>query len=110
MSSCSGSDKSISVYWEDGAAMAGTDITPALLEPNGEGNIWKTVSVINDTDQDIKVVYKTTEGENGEFIVPKSIRGFTRMLSRLKFTNSTFTVFSLGSADAAGNISFNFSS
>lgn len=88
---------------------AGIAIPVADIQPEQE-DVYKTVSVVNDTDQDIKVTYSTTAGYNGEFIVPKSIKGFTKSLRGTLFVSSSFMLISLGVGVAAGNVSLNFSS
>lgn len=65
--------------------------------------------MINDSDQDIRVDYKTDDGVDGQFIVPKSIKGFTRHLtSGRNFDLATFKLYSLGGSNATGNVSMNF--
>lgn len=68
---------------------------------------FSIVTVINDTDIDIKVTFSNTDGDSGEFIVPKSIRCFTKALKTGKFTPVSVKVLGIG-ADAVGNITFNF--
>lgn len=91
------------------ATAAGTAIPTITLDPEATAPPYKTVTVINDTDQDVKVTYSTDKGYNGSFVVPKSIKGFTKSI-RGTFSLSTFKVISLGVGAAAGNISINLSS
>lgn len=107
---CDCTERSIGIYHTAGAATGnGTQIAENVIDPETKGNEFCAVSVINDTDQDIKFLYATTEGVAGEFIIPKSIKGFTRSLrGGKKFDNSTIYVKSLGGSAAAGNISINF--
>lgn len=99
-------ERSIAIYHTD-AAIAGTAVT--VPDPDLLGNIWRTVTVVNDTDQDIKFTYSTDRGYAGEFIVPKSIKGFTKALHDATFDNSTIKVYSLnGASAAAGKITINF--
>lgn len=103
-------ERSIAIYHTTGAAIgAGTLIPQATLDPNNYGNVYSSLSVINDTDQDIKVKYMTDAGIAGEFIVPESIKGFTRNLHGVKFDLATVYVISMhGASAAAGNITLNF--
>lgn len=90
---------------------AGVQVPAASIDPDSIGNVFKVLSVINDTDQDIKVKYTTTEGSVCNFIVPKSIKGFTRALKGSYIDNNTVYLISLHSAnDAVGNVSLNFGS
>lgn len=99
-------ERSVAVYHTD-AAVAGTTVT--IPDPSSSGNIWGVVTVVNDTDQDIKVTYKTDSGYNGEFIVPKSVIGFTKALKAgAKFDNTTVKVASMAISDASGKITLNF--
>lgn len=103
-------DKSKSVYHQDGADTIGNGGTVVVIpDPSDEGNIYNTLTVVNDSDQDIKVAYKTHNGYDGEFIVPVSIKGFTRVLKSSKFDNLNFKVFSMANSAAVGNITFNLS-
>lgn len=107
------SEKSVSVYHTTGAdivANGGTAIPQATIDPNNDAFKFGSLSVINDTDQDIRVDYMTEEGISGQFIVPKSIKGFTRHLVNGKsFDLSSFKLYSLNVATlATGNISLNF--
>lgn len=100
-------ERSLAVYHDAGAAVAGTAIT--VPDPDSLGNIWSTLTVINDTDQDIKIKYKSATGYNGEFIVPKVAIGFTKALKGgAKFDNSTLVAYSLAVGAASGKITFNF--
>lgn len=85
---------------------------PALsIDPDSLGNVYKVLSVINDTDQDIKVKYTTTEGAVCDFIVPKSIKGFTRALKGSNIDVNTVYLISLHATnDAVGNVTLNFGS
>jgi hypothetical protein len=104
-SSCS--ERSLT-YKKSGATLAAA--ADAFIVDATNGNIYKIVTVINDTDQDIKVTFVNSEGHNGAFTVPKSIKAFTKQLRVGTFQNGTIKVQSLGGADAVGNIYFNFSS
>jgi hypothetical protein len=107
---CSSSpDQSRSFYFTSAIAVAGTTIP--VPDPGLLGNIFSSLSVINDTDQDIKITYSTSAGFTGEFIVPKSIKGFTRTLKEANFDITTIKAWSLHASNAAvGNTSFNFQS
>lgn len=86
----------------NGAASTGVDVlTDTTL------NQFNIVTVINDTDIDVKVSFTNTDGDAGEFIVPKSIRCFTKALKVGKFQPTLFKVAGVG-ANAVGIITFNF--
>ena len=110
MSACNETivEKSTSVYFIASVATTGTPLPGVDIDADLV-NIYKTVSVINDKDQDIRIKYSTDNGTLGEFIVPKSIKGFTKTLKTGKFLTTGFTIWSLGGVAAAGNVSFNFS-
>lgn len=104
-------EQSTSFIHTGGAArVAGTTVTTP--DPTGRGNVYGCLTVINDSDQDIKVVFKSTIGYDGSFIVTTSIKGFTKNLKAgAKYDLSTIKVYSMdGASDAAGNIIFNFGS
>lgn len=102
------SEKSIAFVHTTGAlTTTGTAIT--VPDPEGVGGIYKNLTVVNDSDQDVKITYKTVGGMNGEFIVPRSIKGFTRALRSTSFTITDFKAISMGNAAAVGNLTFNFS-
>ena len=89
---------------------AGTTIPQATIDPDALGNRFKTVSVVNDTDKDIQITYGTSKGYLGSFIVPRSIRGFTKTLrGGDMFDAATIKAISM-SGTAAGVTTFNFSS
>ena len=98
-------EKSIAIYHTTGAAIAGTPVP--VPDPDGMGNVWKTMTVINDTDQDVKVAFKSTMGYDFAFIVPKSIKGYTKTIKTI-LDNTSLVVSSMsGTSAAAGNITFN---
>lgn len=69
---------------------------------------FSVVSVINDTDIDVLVEYKSSDGNDCNFIVPKSIRCFTQALkSGVYFTPNLVKVKGIG-ANAVGKVTFNF--
>jgi len=106
MSSCQTIDKSIAIYHMTGAAVAGTPVT--VPDPDLAGDIYHVMTLINDTDQDIRVSFKTTAGHNNSFIVPKSIKGFTRALKGSTISNTSIMVYSMGgSASGSGSITIN---
>jgi len=106
MSNCI--ERSTAIYHTTGAAILGTAVV--VPDPLVLGNIWKNITVVNDSDQDIKVDYKTIVGYDGTFIVPKSIKGFTRALKEA-IDNTTVRVTSMNAVSAAaGNITFNLGS
>jgi|SRR6186997_2687697 hypothetical protein len=73
------------------------------------GDVYDMVTVINDTDRDVQVEYKTTKGILVQFIVPKSIRAYTKR-TVAPIVNSTVKVMSTSNVTlATGNIIFNFS-
>jgi hypothetical protein len=77
------------------------------LAANEPGD-FSIVSVINDTDIDVKVEYKSSDGNDCNFIVPKSIRCFTQALkSGVYFTPDLVIVKGIG-ANAVGKVTFNF--
>lgn len=86
-------------------------ITANIPEPSEVTvkTIYKIMTVINDTDQDIKVTYKTVAGIDGEIIIPKVIRAFTKVLRDSTFDNATIKVLAITS-NATGKVTFNFSS
>ena len=102
------SEKSIAFIHAAGAlTTTGTAIT--VPDPEAVGGIYKNLTVVNDSDQDVKITYKTVAGMDGEFIVPKSIKGFTRALRSTTFALTNFKAISMGNANAVGNLTFNFS-
>lgn len=69
------------------------------------------VTVVNDTDQDVKIEFALNTGAAGNFIVPKSIKGFTTRVScaGLSFVLSSFAAKSMtASPTTTGTITFNF--
>jgi hypothetical protein len=100
-------ERSTAVYHTTGAA---TNLGTVIVVPDPEllGNIWKSLTVVNDTDQDIKITYTTESGYAGAFIVPRSIKGFTKVLKGAYFVNTEFRAISLAVSAATGNITFNF--
>lgn len=89
----------------------GVGSTVVIPDPDLSGNVYKALSVINDTDQDIKIKFSNTDGEAQEFIVPVSIKGFTRVLKKGFFDNTTFKAISMHASSAAvGTVTYNFSS
>lgn len=100
-------ERSLAVYHDTGAAVLGTAIT--VPDADSLGDIWSTLTVVNDTDQDIKLTFRSSTGYNGEFIIPKSVIGFTKALKGgVKFDNSSLVVYSLAVGAASGKITFNF--
>jgi hypothetical protein len=100
-------EKSIGIYHTGGAAIAGTVVS--IPDPSLAGNIFRNITVVNDTDQDIKVQYKNISGEDQAFIVPKSIKGFSK-IAKVNFDILSFVVKSMHAAsNAIGNITFNLS-
>lgn len=102
---------SLSVYSIAGAPNAvSTPLNLGITDPDLRSG-YTEVTAVNDTDQDIIVRYSLSNGVAGSFIVPKSIKGFTRRVncSDLVFVLSSFTVNSLNAGSAAvGNITLNF--
>lgn len=110
MSNCAaGQDKSRAFFIDsDVATNAGTAIPSNTIDPDGLGAVFNTLSVINDKDQDVKITFSDDKGNTGEFIVPVSIRGFTKNLKYGKFIPSSFVVISIGPSAAEGRLTFNF--
>jgi len=108
MSCCT--ERSHGVYHAANIPVAGVSVPAASIDPEALGNIYKALSVINDTDQDIKVEYVTTEGVKSDFIVPKSIKGFTRALKGgTAISNDSVKLYSLhATTDAVGKVTLNF--
>lgn len=108
---CSSADcfnYSVAVLHTAGAALTtGTPVSVPTV--NGRTNVYIQLTVVNDSDQDIKVTYTTVQGYSGEFYVPRSIKGFSTTVKD-KFDISTFKVVSAGAGDASGNIFFNLAS
>jgi hypothetical protein len=102
------SNRSIAYKHTGGAAtVTGTPVEVPM--DNGLGNIYTQLTVLNETDQDLKVTYRTVQGYAGEFYVSRSIRGFTRTVTD-KFDLTQIKVESAGESDAAGIVYFNFAS
>ena len=74
---------------------------------NAANPSFRIVTVFNDTDVDIRVTYVNSEGDSGQFDVPKSIRTFTKALKVGTFTVATVKVAGI-TADAVGIVTFNF--
>lgn len=101
--------KAKGIYFQSGAAIAGTSIPQSTIDPDGDDLQFKNVSVINDTDQDIKFEFMDSEGNQNDFIVPVSIKGFTHNVKCGYIDLTTVKVYSLhASSPAVGNISCNF--
>ena len=101
-------ERSIAVVHSGAAINAGT----AVIIPDslGLGNIWKLITVINDTDQDIKVSFTNTNGSAHAFIVTQSIKGFSKSF-KIPIDNATIKVNSTSAVAAAvGKITFNLGS
>jgi len=109
MSTCC-TERSHGVYHIADIPVAGIQVPAASIDPETLGNIFKALSVINDTDQDIRVEYVTTEGVKSDFIVPKSIKGFTRALKGgTTISNESVKMYSLAAATpAVGKVTLNF--
>lgn len=89
---------------------SGTTIPMSLIDPDAVGNRFRTITVVNDKDKDVQITYGTTNGYQGSFIVPRSIRGFTKSLRGGDlFDAATVKAISL-SGTASGVLTFNFSS
>ena len=107
MSSCT--EKSIA-FQTTANNVIGAGTTIVIPDPESSANVYRALSVINDTDQDIKITFQTTEGIAQAFIVPKSIKGFTRVLKSYCFDFATFKAISMhASAPAVGIVTYNFS-
>jgi len=92
------------------AAVSPTGTPVAVPTDNGTiGDVYDMVTVINDTDRDVKVKYSTVKGILVEFVVPKSIRAYTKR-TVAPIVNSTVMVMSTSDITlATGNVIFNFS-
>lgn len=102
---------SLSVYRTTGAPNAASGgENMAIVDPNLRSG-YNEMTIVNDTDQDIKIKYSLSNGVSQEIIVPKSIRGLTRRVAcgDLTFVLQSFLVHSMHVATAAiGNITINF--
>jgi len=108
MSCCT--ERSHGVLHSANIPVLGIQVPAVSIDPEALGNIYKALSVINDTDQDIRVEYITSEGVKSDFIVPKSIKGFTRALKGgVAIVNDSVKLYSLhATAGAVGNVTLNF--
>lgn len=96
-------------------ANIGTSLSPTTLtitdpSTNAASREYRELTVVNDTDQDIKITFAMNTGVQGNFIVPKSIKGFTvRLCSDHHFDLSNIKANSMSSSsEAVGNVTFNF--
>lgn len=95
---CKESSKS---YRVNGAASTGVAVL-GVDEPTN----FRIVTVINDTDIDVRITFSNSDGDSGQFDVPKSIRTFTKALKQGTF-NHDFKVAGI-TANAIGITTFNF--
>ena len=102
---------SLSTYHTAGAPNAVTTPLNLGILDAVRGDVYNEVTIVNDTDQDVKIKYSLSNGVQNEIIVPKSIKGLTRRIAcgDLAFILASFTVNSLSAGSAAvGNITLNF--
>jgi hypothetical protein len=102
---------SLSVYRTTGAPNAASGGVNMGIVDSELRSGYNEMTIVNDTDQDIKIKYSLSNGASQEIIVPKSIRGLTRRIScgDLTFVLQSFLVHSMHASTAAvGNITINF--
>ena len=104
--------REISAVFTHNAASVVASIPGLRVIPDNTPNMdeYRIVTVINDTDQDIEVKFSNSDGDAGVFVVPKSIRAYTKALKTGRFIGNTIRVRSLVAVATIGKVHFNFAS